>query len=74
MNIAAMSTPQLASLIGMIRDDLERAKAAENCVLVQDLRRALVNVNAELKARTAPRSADVMKKRPSAPLLQNRAS
>jgi hypothetical protein len=73
LNITTMSTAQLASLIRMLREDLDQAKAAENCVLEQDLRRALVNVTAELKARTAPKSAAVMGKRPTALLLQGRA-
>lgn len=72
-DIAAMSTPQLASLITVLRDDLEQARAAENFVLVQDLRRALANVSAELKIRRAPRSYEVMSKRPAAPLLSARS-
>lgn len=73
MNIAVMSTAELASLIGLLREDLERARAAENFVLVQDLRRALANVTAELKMRKPPKSYEVMQKRPATPLLAARS-
>lgn len=53
LNVTGMSAPQLSTLVESLRDDLERAKAAENWVLAQDLRRALTNVSNELKTRRA---------------------
>jgi hypothetical protein len=59
-------------LVSELRDNLAQAKAAENLVLAQDLRRALANVSAELKVRKPVRSFEVIKRRPATPLLRER--
>ena len=71
-DIAAMSTAQLASLIESLRDDLERAKAAENFILVMDLRRAITNVTAALKERRSQKPAPILARRPITAVLAAR--
>lgn len=72
-DIAAMSTTQLATLVDTLREDLGRAKAAENWVLVQDLRRALANVSEELKERRATPKSHSFLQRTRQPVLGARS-